>query len=556
MYVRKKIKKGKTYYYLVKNERVDGKPRVVWQKYLGSAERIESLLANAQQAGVSPDLHSFSYGRTAALLHVNEELGFSDVIDKHAKLERIHGLTVGEYILLLIMGRCDGPVSKNGMEDWFKGSPMSLLWSFNHSLSSQNFLNHMKRLDEIESGAEEEIAGILLAKGLKPFTLFWDRTNYYTFIEHGGKLPRKGHSKQHRNDKNLIDLGIVAGNEGIPLLHTVDEANLPDSKSMPVMLDRLTERLGRLGSCTKDLTLVFDKGNNSELNIRAVIDKMHVVGSITHTQAKELIDIPLDKYQFLYENLKKHKVYGYRTEKEIFGVPLTVVISYNEGTKKRQQSTYERNRQRILGRLADLKKRLESESSQNGSKRRRTASSIEREINDIITKNMRSVVSYKLTESKNSKSGFALDYSIDEGKERCRYDAFGKNVIFTDNREWPSEKIVKTYNSKNVIENNFRWFNNTALLPMRPFFVHNDASIRSHISVCVAGMLFYRYLFRHLEKFRLTGEQILKELDGIRLAAVKNAATGKVHLVFEDMTPIQAQLFSYLDLGRFVKSKQ
>lgn len=34
----KKIKKGRPYYYAVESKRVEGKPRIVWQKYLGTVE--------------------------------------------------------------------------------------------------------------------------------------------------------------------------------------------------------------------------------------------------------------------------------------------------------------------------------------------------------------------------------------------------------------------------------------------------------------------------------------------------------------------------------------
>lgn len=36
----KKRKKGKDYYYAVQSKRVHGKPRIVWQKYLGSVDAI------------------------------------------------------------------------------------------------------------------------------------------------------------------------------------------------------------------------------------------------------------------------------------------------------------------------------------------------------------------------------------------------------------------------------------------------------------------------------------------------------------------------------------
>jgi hypothetical protein len=40
-YILKKRIKGRTYYYLAETQRVQGKPRIVWQRYLGTAKRIQ-----------------------------------------------------------------------------------------------------------------------------------------------------------------------------------------------------------------------------------------------------------------------------------------------------------------------------------------------------------------------------------------------------------------------------------------------------------------------------------------------------------------------------------
>lgn len=43
-YILKKRIKGRTYYYLAEAQRVNGKPRIVWQKYLGTADKIKEKL--------------------------------------------------------------------------------------------------------------------------------------------------------------------------------------------------------------------------------------------------------------------------------------------------------------------------------------------------------------------------------------------------------------------------------------------------------------------------------------------------------------------------------
>lgn len=536
MFIQKKLKKGIPYYYVIKKARVNGKPRTVWQLYLGTAERLANLLKKPPPS----TLKSFSYGKQAALLAISDELNIVNTIDSHAQLQRIHGLTVGEYMLLLIMGRCDKPISKRGMQDWFTNSCMNLLWSFKHSLSSQNFLNHMKRLDRIKDNVEKDLAETLLKKGLTPATLIWDRSNFYTHIEHGESLPQKGHSKHHRNDKNLVDLGLVISEQNIPFMHTVHEANMHDAQSFPIMLDKLVKRLTELHVNTRELVLVFDKGNNSEPNIKKVVENMHVVGSVKPTQVKDIMDVPLSKYATLYTNKKKHVIRGYRVKRTLFGREYTILVTHNEGTEKRQHASYEKNRKAVLEKLADMKRRLAK------LQKRRTSSSIEREIHDIVRKDMRAVIKYTLTKKE---KGFALEYAINKDAEAEKMKALGKTILFTDMKEWSSKKIAQTYNSKYRVEEDFKWFNNTALLAVKPLFSRLDSSVRVHMFLCVMGMLLYRYLFWKLKDFKLTGERILKELEEIRLAVVKGK---KTRVVFEQMSPLQVRLLSELKLDRFM----
>ena len=46
-HIHKKMKKGRPYYYVRETARVDGKPRVVNQVYLGSPERLLEMATSA-----------------------------------------------------------------------------------------------------------------------------------------------------------------------------------------------------------------------------------------------------------------------------------------------------------------------------------------------------------------------------------------------------------------------------------------------------------------------------------------------------------------------------
>src|ERR1035438_1155763 len=57
---------GKTYYYLAESARVDGKPRIVSQRYLGSAEEIAARLSEAGPGEPDRSRH-LSFGDVAAV---------------------------------------------------------------------------------------------------------------------------------------------------------------------------------------------------------------------------------------------------------------------------------------------------------------------------------------------------------------------------------------------------------------------------------------------------------------------------------------------------------
>ena len=88
------------------------------------------------------------------------------------------------------------------------------------------------------------------------------------------------------------------------------------------------------------MILVFDKGNNSQINIEDVMSKMHVVASVKHNQAEELLNVPFEDYQHLYTNPQGNKIYGYRTKHEFFEQEFTTVVLYNEASYFRSQSSH------------------------------------------------------------------------------------------------------------------------------------------------------------------------------------------------------------------------
>jgi hypothetical protein len=76
-----KKQKGKVCYYLVESARVGGKPRIVLQQYLGSAEEIAERLSESGPGEPDRTQH-LGFGDMAGVRSVLERLGVVDVIDE------------------------------------------------------------------------------------------------------------------------------------------------------------------------------------------------------------------------------------------------------------------------------------------------------------------------------------------------------------------------------------------------------------------------------------------------------------------------------------------
>jgi len=534
---------GRKYLYLIKNQRVDGKIKQVVQTCVGSADKVYQLMTSQGKTKIA----SFSFGKAAALLHAAEKVGFLEAVDRHINRRQQEGLTVGQYLFMLIVGRSEDALSRRQIADWFSRSSLRFLWFPVHSLSSQNCLNYMKRLsDDTIEPIERDISERLISLGYSPTRLIFDTTNQFTYIEKGEELPRKGKSKQKRYDKNIVGLALAVNDLNLPFLSSVYPGNKHDSDIFVEFFDSICSRLKDLKIDRKEITLIFDRGVNSEANVGNVVDKMHIVGSISRSQAKDFFTVPLDDFKFLYKNMKGHVIKGYRFEDvELFGRTFTLVVSYNEATYKRQKKTYERRKKRILEGVIELRKKA----VKKGKGRKLTMKGATNRLVDMIPKQLRGVFDYSI--SKDKKGLLDIKCNVIPYAEEDLYRSFGKNAIFTDNKKWTSEEIIQVYNSKSEIEDDFKWLHDKILIPLQPFWVWKDISLRAHVFLCVMGLLLYRYLLVELSYKQLSLPSLAAMLDGIRLAVVKEGEK-KACIVVEEMTAEQARIFSTLQLDRFV----
>jgi len=539
--IRRKGIKGHSYYYLVETARIDGKPKTVWQQYLGTADKIKKFYESKSDLSI----HSMVFGSVAAMLSIAEELQIKEIITKEVP-DMNYKLKVWEHVVLQSVCRFHEPASKNGSIDWYDNSILPLLWGRTFS-SPQTILNQFGKMVTVTENhlpkIEAELCKILLEKGIRPSVLVWDPTNFFTYIEEGEELPQKGSSKEKRFDKNLINLGLVVSQENIPLMHMTYEGNKHESKVITEVVDTIHERFERLGQNADELVFVFDRGNNSKENIPHIEEKFHFIGALKKNQLRHLFDVGMEKFEDLYTSKNENQIRGHRTTEDVYGKEHTIVITYNEKTGKKQRTKTDESVKKIQVKFGKL------ENSINNKKRgkKATTKGVAKQINNFLYKQYQSLFSWDLDE-KNQKFSWKLNAEVLKEKEKT----YGKNILFTDLDNWTTENIAKTYNSKTIVEDDFRVLKNRLLIPVKPFFHRKDSHLKVHIFICVLSMILYRYMLWKLKDLKMSEQKITEEIKNMRLAFVKQKDSSSVKKVLESMTPEQIRIYSALGLERYL----
>ena len=117
----KKTINGKPYWYLREMARVEAKPKMVSEHYLGSAADIEKLHDAREAQALPAHTQHLGFGDTAAVWEILVRLGVAGIIDSVVGARRSDaGASVGTYLALAALNRVVAPTSKLGFAEWWK----------------------------------------------------------------------------------------------------------------------------------------------------------------------------------------------------------------------------------------------------------------------------------------------------------------------------------------------------------------------------------------------------------------------------------------------------
>jgi len=522
-----RISGGYKYWYIVESRRVNGKPRPIPLLYLGKADDILKRL----QGGICKNIKckSFSHGAVAALLRVADDIGVVDIINKYVPKNKKNvkqirdGLTVGGSLTLRAIEKVCHPCSNREFYTWAKTTSLEYLLQVSCAkMDSQHFWDQMDELpvSAIPKIEEEIVKRVIEIEDISLDTLLLDATNFFTFINTTNdrcSLAQRGKNKKGRN--NLRQVGIllvVSRKDIIPLFHETYEGNKADSKIFASTIKKITDRLCEISSDLEDLTLVFDRGNNSKSNLSEDILKIHYVGALSPSQHKDLMKKAID-YIYRKEQDRDDAVICFRVKQELWNEVRTLIVYRSKKLYEGQLRGIEKNLKKRFEKLDELNKSLSNPRCKKG-----TRKDIIESIKGIVKGQfVQDIITWKLPRKRKH---YRIEYGVDDTKfEELKKYRLGYRILMTDRHEWTDKEIMAAYHGQSKVEYAFKNLENPYHGSAHPQFHWTDQKIRVHVFTCVLGFLFESVIYRRAQKKKYgqtNYDNLFDRLERIRLAAL------------------------------------
>ena len=516
-----KHKNGRPYLYVREVARVGGKPKVVSQTYIGAPDRVKELV----NSGIEEvKLRVEEFGSVWLANEIERKVDLAEIIDSVIPRDgREKGPSIGEYFVYAVINRMIEPQSKSGIADWYKNTAIREIRPVDVSeLSSERFWEKWNRVDEkdLEMIINKFFEKVRTIEKIDPDCVLFDTTNYYTYMasDTSSELAKRGNNKDGKHHLRQIGLAMLAcRGDMLPLYYQVYPGNLHDSKEFRVVIDKLADVVWGISVTKKRLTIVVDKGMNSEENF-AVIDnnkQMHFITSYSTHYSEELTNISLDKFSPIKqdEGDEREPILAYRTKGEYWGSDRTIVVTYNPRTAKKQSIVFEGKQETLREELLQMRSKVNA-----GQPHWKDEDSVrERYLKECERLHIPAAV-YELSFEKN-REGLKMTFKQNVYWLNKHTAVFGKSIIVTDNDDWTTDEIVKANLDRWQIETQFRQSKDEDHVCTMPIRHWTDKQIRCHLFTCVAAITYIRLLERILRKnkIQMTGGAAIEEMKTLHL---------------------------------------
>jgi transposase len=558
-------KRGRaTYYYLVESARVNGKPRIVSQEYLGTAGELAAAMRGGG-LGLPDRTRHKDFGAVAAVWGMLEDLGVAGIIDQvTGPAPAGQPLPTGTYLALAALNRLVAPCSKAAFADWWKTTAADRFTKIPATaLDHRRFWDamHAVTLEQLEEASGKIAVMIVQSAGVDVSSVALDMTNFATFIDTAnGRAPiaQRGKAKQKRADLRLAGLGLVVTRDGgIPLTWHAYPGNKPDVTQFPDMITQLRGRYQAICAAAgtsadaADMTVVFDAGQNSEANFAHLAGSgLHYIGSVPASDCPDLTALPASR-RSLVDKERFGGLTAHDTRREVYGARRRAILTHSPELRDAQARGFDGTTLAKAGRKLD-----ELAATLARGKTRRGKDKVTAEIEQITAKPwVRRVITWQLTGDQ--PKDLRLTWNIDpDARAALDEELFGKHVLITSHDDWPVPEIIAGYRSQSEAEFSFRQLKDTRVVSFSPMHHWTEHHIRVHVFTCVLALQIAHLMRRRARQagLDLSVRELLRELAGIGETVLLyhgDRGRPRAHRMLTETSTVQDKLAGIFSLARY-----
>jgi transposase len=540
----KKVKKGRAYYYIRETQRVYGKPATVNQVYLGTADKVEAVLAGEKiHEGLCPK----EFGSVFVLNELERTINLASMVDEVLPAKRrSRGPSLGDLMFYAIMNRAIAPKSKRKMAAWYETTDIQRIHPGRlESLSSQNFWNHWDRLDEphLERIVESFFKKVHSLLPSQEKHLVVETANFYASPGPGAS---EGGGAKQTGGRPLRRIGLALITErqsGVPVYYQTFPGDLAEGGFFEQYLDGLLAKVAALGVPVQDLTLLFNRGIDSPEFVARLEDRqeLHFVAAYPAAVDAELARTPGKSFhplpckanrKLIAAGAGDEQILYFETIRTYWGRPRKVVVLFDPRSFPKHYQELQEKIKKVRRGLLELQKRYhQGDPADNDPQVIQARYAQQCQEADL------SPALFKL-----APDGGELAFQLQPQELEKLVRQFAKTILISDHEDWAGPEICQAYLDRCIMEAHIQDRHNPFQVALMPQYHWTDSKIRIHVFVCVAALTYLALLGHRLTEAGLvaTPKEAMAELRALRSAIYWLPQEGKFKRILS--SPSQTQL--------------
>ena len=442
---------------------------------------------------------------------------------------------------VLVIGRLVNPGSEKEIHEWFhKRSGLDEVMDIDPKGIS---LSSLYRISDKLVANKESIEERLVERerelfGLGEQLILYDLTNtYFEGAVSESDLSKRGKSKEKRNDRPLVTVGIILDEDGFPKASRIFPGNVSEPSTLEKILDDFFINSPRQLPLNGKLpTVVMDAGIATEENLEMIRQKGLDYICVDRRKVKE---IPSGEEKVVHED-----DYGTVTAVRVEEADEVFLYCNSTGRARKEEAIKNRFQLRLEEDLEKIKQGLKRK---GGIKR---YSKVLERIGRVKEKYSSVSQFYEITVKEENGKAVDVCWKI-KSEEKFQLRFSGTYKLRSSRTDLSDKELWDIYNLLSNIEASFRSLKHE--LSLRPIYHRIDRRIRGHIFITV---LAYHLLCVVQRKLRERGishswDRIRKHLSSlIRVTTTMVNKKGKtIHLrQTTELEPFHLEVYNALEL--------